>query len=37
MESDIFDSGKNEKYLTTYSKYEVTHGAININIVILQY
>jgi len=37
MESDIFDSGKNEKYLTTHSKYEVTYRAININIVILQY
>jgi len=37
MESDIFDDGKNKKYLTTHSKYEVTHRAININIVILQY
>ncbi|AES67781.1 hypothetical protein MTR_2g099060 [Medicago truncatula] len=25
MESNIFDSGKNEKYLATHSKYEVTH------------
>jgi len=33
MESDIFDSGKYEKYLTTNSKYEVTHRAINIVIL----
>jgi len=33
MESDIFDSGKNEKYLTTHSKYGVAN---NIKIVILQ-